>query len=266
MANPAPPTRKRRAPKPVERTPAETRRRQNTKVDPVPGRRLAEMVALRIEQEIIERGWPVGETLGSEPELIERFGVSRAVFREAARIIEHHNVARMRRGPGGGLVISAPNPHAVQAAVGLYLRYVGVDREALFEARAALELAAVASAASMITEEGVAQMRDVLATEEEEGDRAILEAHSHRLHVVISEQTGNTAMTLFIEVLTRLNEDMLIPDSAREEALPNATASYHRAHVAIVEAIAAGNSGLAQHRMRRHLDAILRFSPDSSAA
>src|SRR5207237_2385523 len=45
------------------------------------GRKLAEVTAEQIEREIAEAGWPVGEVLGSEPEMLERLGTSRAVFR-----------------------------------------------------------------------------------------------------------------------------------------------------------------------------------------
>ena len=63
------------------------------------------VVADRILGDIAEEGWPEGEVVGSEAELLERYGVSRAVFREAVRLLEHLQVARMRRGPGGGLVV-----------------------------------------------------------------------------------------------------------------------------------------------------------------
>ena len=76
------------------------------------GRKLGEQLAERVEEEIIASGWPVGKVLGSEAELIERYGVSRAVFREAMRIVDHHGVAEMRRGPGGGLVVVAPKADA----------------------------------------------------------------------------------------------------------------------------------------------------------
>lgn len=224
-----------------------------------PGQRLAEVVAARIEEEIVERGWPIGELLGSEAELIARYDVSRAVFREAVRIVEHHGVARMRRGPGGGLIITEPDASAVQAAIALYLRYAGVDRVALFEARAALEIAAVTAAAERITEEGIARLRATLEAEEAEGEQAMLEAHTHDLHVVIAELTGNPAMALFIEVLNRLNEEMLLPEVRKQPSLDEDVAAYHKAHVAIVDAIARGDAALAQHRMRRHLDAIREY-------
>src|SRR5438067_13885634 len=74
-----------------------------TELERVPGEKLGVVVARQIEAEILDRGFPVGEVVGSEAGLIERYGVSRAVLREAIRLLEHRNVAAMRRGPGGGL-------------------------------------------------------------------------------------------------------------------------------------------------------------------
>src|SRR5262245_15204814 len=84
---------------------------------PIGRQKLAAQVAQRIESEIVASDWPVGRVLGSEPELMERYGVSRAVFREAVRLVEHHQVATMRRGRSGGLVVRAPDATAVTAAM-----------------------------------------------------------------------------------------------------------------------------------------------------
>ena len=84
-------------------------------------------LARRIEDEVIAQGWPVDRWLGSEPELIERYGVSRAAFREAVRLLEHHGVARMRRGPGGGLIVSTPDSSVVTGAAALFLDYQRVQ-------------------------------------------------------------------------------------------------------------------------------------------
>nr|WP_237719975.1 GntR family transcriptional regulator [Streptomyces xiaopingdaonensis] len=61
--------------------------------------RLTEKVAELIEQDIWESGWNVGSVVGSEWSSMERYGVSRAVFREVARLAEHQRMAAMRRGP-----------------------------------------------------------------------------------------------------------------------------------------------------------------------
>src|SRR4051794_26464474 len=87
--------------------------------------KLASKIARDIEAEIVRRGWAIGESLGSEPALQERFGVSRSVLREAVRLVEHHQVARMRRGPGGGLIICEPDAGPATRAVVIYLEYLG---------------------------------------------------------------------------------------------------------------------------------------------
>jgi DNA-binding FadR family transcriptional regulator len=229
----------------------------------MPKERFAEIVASQIDAEVVAQGWPVGKVLGSEADLIEKFGVSRAVFREAVRIVEHHNVARMRRGPGGGLVVAEPNAAAVVNAISVYRRYAGITRDDLFELRSTLELASVNAATARVDERGIARLRSMLETEIELGATAVTTGHTHDLHTVIAELTGNPAMALFLTVLGKLNEEMVLGQDESDYPLDldEAALAYHRAHVAIVEAIASGDAGLAQHRMRRHLEAI-REVPD----
>jgi len=42
----------------------------------------ASQIARRIEADIIRRGWPIGQSLGSEQALQRRYRVSRSVLRE----------------------------------------------------------------------------------------------------------------------------------------------------------------------------------------
>ena len=98
--------------------------RRLTAVTPVPGARdpkLAERVAASIESDVLRAGWPVGLVLGSEEQLAARYGVGRAVIREAIRLAEHRQVARMRRGRGGGLVVVEPDASAVTDSLAIYL-------------------------------------------------------------------------------------------------------------------------------------------------
>src|SRR5690242_21106455 len=83
----------------------------------------AEIVADQIEQTIVGQRWEPGELFGSEVELIARYGVSRAVFREAVRLLEHHGLAEMRRGLHGGLFIRQPDPQPVAKAMAVYLDF-----------------------------------------------------------------------------------------------------------------------------------------------
>lgn len=112
----------------------------------------ASRIAREIEADIVRRGWPVGATLGSESALQQRFGVSRSVLREAVRLVEHHQVARMRRGPNGGLIVCEPDARPATRAVVIYLEYRNTTLDDLLDARLVLEPLAAALAAEHIDE------------------------------------------------------------------------------------------------------------------
>jgi DNA-binding FadR family transcriptional regulator len=230
--------------------------------DGSPNKKLAELTCEKIEKRIIEMDWPVGKVIGSEADLLAEYGVSRAALREAIRLLEHHNVANMRRGPGGGLVVAEPDPDAMAHAAAVYLRYRKVNPPDLFETRTALELAAVRSAAEHIDEDGIVKLRAALAHEAEflggESDATI-----HDFHVVVAELTGNPALHLFINVLTQLSAAgflgvtaMFDKQAARSVSSSKEVEEVHGAHAAIADAIIAGDASLAQHRMLRHLNAL----------
>ena len=70
-----------------------------------------------------------GDFVGSEASLMRERAVSRAVLREAIRILEYHQIALMRRGPGGGLFVAAPDPAALTDIVAIYLRRRGISQD-----------------------------------------------------------------------------------------------------------------------------------------
>jgi DNA-binding FadR family transcriptional regulator len=168
----------------------------------------------------------------------------------------------MRRGPGGGLVVAEPDPDAMAHAAAVYLRYRKVSPPELFETRIALELAAVRSAAEHIDEVGIARLRTALARESGflggEADAAM-----HDFHVVVAELTGNASLHLFINVLTQLSAARFLgtaalfdQQAARRASPPGEIEEVHRVHQAIADAIIAGDTSLAQHRMLKHLNAL----------
>jgi len=221
----------------------------------------AEAIAADIEGIIMDRGWPVGEVLGSEPDLIDRFGVSRAVLREAVRIVEHHGAARMRRGPHGGLVVSAPDMRSVQRPMTLFLDYTDVSTSDLYTVRSTIELTCVELVAKRMDEPTAARLRDVLQAEAESGPEGIVAGVVHDFHVLVAELSGNVALALFAQTLANLTYERThaLEFETRETTEPL------RAHTAIVEALIAGDASLAQHRMRAHLSASLAYYQQRSS-
>lgn len=216
--------------------------------------KLARRTAREIETDILAANLSPGTIYASEPELRKRYGVSRAVLRESIRLVEHHGLAVMRRGPYGGLVLRAPDSRALTQAVAVYLEFVGTSVEDLLAVRCMLEPAAARLAAQRLTEEDITTLRTTL--EEERSFGEFEPSRRDLLHTLMGNIGGNRVLGLFTDVLVRLTERYAsIPVTPAEEASALSTAS-DRAHAGIVEAIVAGNAMLAEHRCLGHLDAM----------
>src|SRR5277367_5213865 len=171
---------------------------RTTTTSPVPTEAestLAATVARQILTDVVDRGWPVGQVLGSQTALIERYGVSRAVFREAVRLVENQQVATMRRGPGGGLVVTEPTVDAIIDAAVLYLHRANTRLDEVFEARIVLEVIAAELATERLTEEDTVGLRTL--------EKGVVRDH-RALHARLAALTGNPALELFVDILNRV--------------------------------------------------------------
>jgi DNA-binding FadR family transcriptional regulator len=197
--------------------------------------------------DIIAAGWPVGEVLGSEADLLGHYGVSRAVFREAVRLLEHQQMARMRRGPGGGLVVTEPTIDTIIDSLLLYLCRVGARLDEVLETRLVLEDLVSHLAPNRLNELGLQDLRQ-LVRQEESG----VVTDPRALHTFLASATGNSALQLFVEIINRVSL-LYIVDATRLTA--QTLGDSRRAHAQIAEAVIDRNEGLAQRRMTRHLRA-----------
>jgi DNA-binding FadR family transcriptional regulator len=163
------------------------------------GEKLAEVIAARIHDDIARDGWRVDKVLGSEAGLLARYQVSRAVLREAVRILEYHGVARMRRGPGGGLFIGAPRPDASVEIIALYLDYLGVTGEDLRIVRNTIELGCIPSVLARRNDQQVVdRLRAAVAQTSQ------LDGAANLFHTELAQVAGNPVLTLFLCIVTEL--------------------------------------------------------------
>jgi DNA-binding FadR family transcriptional regulator len=214
---------------------------------------LGSQIAQRIEREIRDEGWGAGHLIGAEGDLTARYGVGVAAIREASRILQERGLARSRRGPGGGLFVTAPERGLVTDAARRHLEHVGVERSELFEAWLALEVAAVAKLADRINPADALRLRMVLSREDERQSARIW-TDLPNIHLEIARLAGNRALELFIEVLTELCLSQYAPGSDPQPVL----GWLHARHVEIVDAIIAGDGAMAQLHLRRLIDQISR--------
>lgn len=215
----------------------------------------AAKIARRIEADIVRRGWVVGQSLGSESALQERFCVSRSVLREAVRLVEHHQVARMRRGPNGGLIVCEPDAGPAARAIVIYLEYLGINLDDLLNARLVLEPLAASLAAEHIDEAGIDRLRAVLRAEAQW--QPGMPALRDEFHVALAEQSKNPVLQLFIEIVMRLTRRSVrqsrtaSPDEAIE-----AVDQMHHDHSEVVAAVTAGDAARAKTLTERHVEAV----------
>ncbi|PBC47951.1 GntR family transcriptional regulator [Rhodococcus sp. ACS1] len=211
-------------------------------------RKLAGSVAGRIRDDIVSEGRYVGEVLGSEADFVSRYGVSRSVFRESIRILEHYSVARMRRGPGGGLVVLEPDPTSSIRTIALYLDFRGVTVEHLRAVREEVELGCLTAA-----------MRSgMLDKAELWGDRQRRDSKAGRCSTCLRDRvatlSGDPVLMLFRSVLATLWDEYGTGRRPSDPCRSTDQTPDDRAELdAIVDAMVAGDEGLAQFRMRRHL-------------
>lgn len=69
----------------------------------------AEELARRLEQEIVNRGLPAGERLGTKEEIRGEYGYAVATVNEALRLLETKGLIEARPGPGGGMFVASPS-------------------------------------------------------------------------------------------------------------------------------------------------------------
>lgn len=206
--------------------------------------------ALTLQNEIEEQDLPPGYNLGHEAELCEKYQVSRSVFREAVRLLEYHDIARMKTGRSGGLVVGQPGIEPLVAATVLQLRRRAVTATDLIDARKTIEVAAVSLATARLTDHGVEQLRQHLLTEKEAPLDSV-RYHAAGFHLLIGKMSGNPVYDMFTQTMISLTYKQVDPptDSDARDAIVHA-------HSRIAEAMISGDTALAQHRMIRHFAGI----------
>lgn len=232
----------------------------------------AELVADDLRT-LIVTGAAVGDALPPERVLIERFGVSRPCIREALRILEFEGLIAIRRGVQGGAVIRPPGLHDLTRLFGTYLQRRGAMVAEAYELRALVEGRAARLAAARPAESGE-RLEACLAAEagliDDSGSPEAVAVKAVDFHRVLLQQANDETLLGVGSLLDSVLEwhaatslERLATGAANGQT--EALRASHAGHVAIVEAIKAGDADRAERRVCRHLEA-LRFSatPDGN--
>ena len=129
---------------------------------PVKRQTLAEQVAEAIEESILAGEWAGGDILPTEPELSAQFNVSRAVIRDATKMLTAKGLVDVQH--GRGVFVTESQTPAFGEALLLALRRSGATVWDVEHFEQILYPEVFALAAEMATDDGLAQLNNLAET------------------------------------------------------------------------------------------------------
>jgi DNA-binding FadR family transcriptional regulator len=227
-----------------------------------PTREKPKQVADELRRLIIDGTLTEGDSLGTELELIGRFGVSRPSLREALRILEAEGLVSIVRGVSGGVVVHRPDQRMTARTVALVLQARNVPLGDVLAARAIIEPAAARVVASSRSHQRSAlQLRAIVAEQEHNlDDPTAFNLASLRLHAELVALTGNQTLIIVSEMLGEVTMRAMRAAVDRVDTEPVRTRRRAmRSQEKIVTLIDAGDADGAEAHWRNHLAAARRL-------
>jgi DNA-binding FadR family transcriptional regulator len=175
----------------------------DTRVRP---RKKPQQVADELRALIVSGQLGEGDSIGREPELVERFGVSRPSLREALRILEAEGLITVVRGVLGGVFVHEPDQRMTARTAALVLQARNVPLADVYDARSMLEPVAVrALAESRARHAAAAELRRLTAEQEKviEDPDAFGVANA-RFHERLVALAGNQTLSIMAEMLDEI--------------------------------------------------------------
>ena len=215
------------------------------------GARLSEQLADALAVSIRDGQLAAGQKLPTEQALVERFGVSRTVVREALSRLKTLGLIESRQG-SGAFVQVAPQ----QALAQLSLEPDGsVDAVIqMVEVRRALEAESAALAAARRTPQSVKQIKQALqalSKAVKAGGDGVQEDVA--FHTAIAQASRNPFLLATLAYLNRFLLDATRVTRANEATRADLEAEVHHEHSAIVAAIEAGDVFAARQAGATHM-------------
>jgi GntR family transcriptional repressor for pyruvate dehydrogenase complex len=212
---------------------------------------LAQRVVTGLKDKILAGELPPGHKLPSETELIEEFGVSRTVVREAVTRLRAEGLVETFQGRGS-FVLAMPEPTSftVESAA-IRTHHDVLD---MIDFRLGIESEAAALAAARVNSAGAEAIRSALAAFVEAKPEDQVEA-DFRFHRAVAAASGNR---FYLDLLDSLGPMMIMLPRTRLTDAYSLTDAGHvervrREHDNVAAAVISGDPDTARAAMRVHL-------------
>ncbi|MEM7377906.1 MAG: FCD domain-containing protein [Pseudomonadota bacterium] len=219
--------------------------------------RAADAIIERIEDDIAQGVLADGDPLPSERALMQHFGASRSVVREAITALTHRGL--VRASPRHRPRVQHANADALlgtTAAVMQQLLSQPGGAQNVYQTRVFIERGLVRQATLSASHEDLTQLRTALAANQDAiGDAALFFQTDIDFHGVLYAITGNPIFTALHRGLTQWLE----PHWSRMPRAPEHDQANYLAHEAIYTAILQRNPDEAEAALTAHLDTAWRL-------
>lgn len=224
--------------------------------------RLYHSVANKILELIDSGAFPPGSRLPSERDLAEKFGVSRVAVREAEIALQAQGRLDIKVGSGVYVTEAAGAGHIRDQ-----LPKAGAFE--LTEARALFEAEAAALAASMMTDEVIAELEGYLAimSGKKKGDINGDEADA-AFHRTIARATNNQAIIYVVDSMWEMRREAAKVQPIYRNVCDRDNSAREQEHQAILDALKNRDPSAARLAMRAHftrmIEALLEASEEEA--
>jgi DNA-binding FadR family transcriptional regulator len=218
-----------------------------------PGRNLTEQVIESLRRRVTDGTLKPGDKLPTEKLLIEEFGVSRTVVREAISGLRADGLVEPRQGIG--VFVREPEErHPEMAFLSVSPDKISAIIEML-ELRAAVEIEAAGLAAIRCSPAQEISIREAFSDMEQHIAKGESAGEADReFHLAIADATNNRSFRDFFTFLgSRTIPRAQLDDSEDRTRLPTYVRQVQDEHRAIMEAICDRDSDAARDAMRVHL-------------
>jgi GntR family transcriptional repressor for pyruvate dehydrogenase complex len=227
-----------------------------------PAREKPQLIADELRALIVSGELTEGDSLGREPDLVERFGVSRPSLREALRILEAEGLITVLRGVRGGVVVHEPDERMTARTAALLLQARNVSLADVFEARSLLEPIAARVIATMRGRRAaIRELRELIRKEEavvEDPDQfGIANAAFHERLVSLA---GNQTLSIVAEMLNEIVARAVTAVSQADDVVGSLRIRRRgiRSQERLLKLLEAGDGEQAEEHWRSHMQVVGR--------
>jgi GntR family transcriptional repressor for pyruvate dehydrogenase complex len=216
----------------------------------------SEIVAQRVVADIVADNLQIGDKLPPEGEMVQQYGVSRESVREGLRLLEVQGLITIRRGPGGGPVVTSVDPRNLARTSTLYFHLAGANYNELFDTWLLFEPAVVRQVTETVDRATKKQaLAPFLPDYSPDVERDRFMSRSNGFHAAISTLSGNRVLTMILQSLSHIVVEHIVRDldplSERQEISDD--------HIAIGQAMIDGRATRAERLMTEHIEHLVTY-------